>query len=296
MVFGAYFFSSLPPILNQGDLGGCVANAFSICISIQTSNVVNQSRLFHYANSRILDFTPLNQDDGTTIRTACTALFNHGACQESVWPYNIKNYNMLPPLSAYQAAKRFKTFTYVFIAQTAAAIKACLTTYKTPIIFGFLVYSSFMTNAVTSTGQVPIPNTQNESLEGGHCMIIVGFNDTTQKFICANSWGGKWGDGGLCYIPYAYLLNSKLASDFTVLLTPIYNGKLRILNCSECKNNCFTVYGEGEFYWSVIGKRYDIDTEPYKKSVNVKTLKCRTTSKSCKEEKTWTRKIRINSN
>jgi len=63
---------------------------------------------------------------------------------------------------------------------------------------------------------------------------------------------------------------SKLASDFTVLVTPIYNGKLRILNCSEFKNNCFTVYGEGEFYWSVIGKRCNIDVEPYKNAVNVK--------------------------
>jgi len=61
------------------------------------------------------------------------------------------------------------------------------------------------------------------------------------------------------------------AKDFTVTVTPVYNGKIRSLNCSEVDNNKFTVYGEsGKFHWSVFGKRGDINVEPYKNSVSVK--------------------------
>jgi hypothetical protein len=63
---------------------------------------------------------------------------------------------------------------------------------------------------------------------------------------------------------------SSFATDFTVHVTPIYNGTLRTLNCSEVVNNCFTVYGKGRFHWYVFAKRHDIDTEPYKDSVTVK--------------------------
>ena len=206
--------TNMPPILDQGNLGDCVANAFSLCISLQTANNLSISRLYHYANCRILDNTSLDHDDGTTIQTACSAFSDYGACQETVWPYNISNALQMPPLSAYQAAKKFKSFTYTYIKQDLNSLKACLLTYKTPIIFGFLVYSSFMTQQVASTGQVPSPNVNTESNLGGHCISIVGFDDTTQKFTCANSWGTKWGANGYCFIPYTYLLNPNLASDF----------------------------------------------------------------------------------
>jgi hypothetical protein len=61
------------------------------------------------------------------------------------------------------------------------------------------------------------------------------------------------------------------ARDFTVQITPIYNGKINILNSSEVTNNTFTVYGENcKFYWQVTGKRLDFITEPFKTDVEVK--------------------------
>jgi len=59
-----------------------------------------------------------------------------------------------------------------------------------------------------------MPDTSNETLEGSHCMTMIGYNNNTQQFICANSWGKSWGNKGYCYIPYNYLLNPNLASDF----------------------------------------------------------------------------------
>ena len=63
----------------------------------------------------------------------------------------------------------------------------------------------------------------------------------------------------------------KLAYEFTVQVTPIYNNKIVTLNSSEVENNKFKVYGENsKFHWTVYGKRFDIEVEPNKDTVNVK--------------------------
>ena len=210
----SYTIKYLAPILDQGDLGDCVANAFNYCINVQTGSTLNISRLYLYANCRILDFTPLNQDDGTTVQTACRAIKNYGAANEKGYPYNTQVFSNMPPLSVYQGARYFRKFTYTFVSQNITSIKNCLNTYNVPIIFGVTVYDSFMTNTVSSTGNVPMPDTTKEQSLGGHCMCIVGYNDSTQMFTCANSWGTYWGKKGYCYIPYNYLLDPKLACDF----------------------------------------------------------------------------------
>jgi C1A family cysteine protease len=210
----SYNVTSLPPIIDQGDLGTCVANAFSYCVSKQTNKAVNLSRLFLYAICRCLDYTSLDMDDGTTIRTACQSIKGYGVCKESVYPYITSKYTDLPPLTVFTSSKLFQKFTYTFVNQDLTTFKNCLYNNNTPIVFGFLVYSSFMSLTVSNTGIVPNPNIATETLEGGHCMCIVGYNDTTQQFKCANSWGTSWGERGYCYLPYAYILNPNLASDF----------------------------------------------------------------------------------
>jgi hypothetical protein len=65
---------------------------------------------------------------------------------------------------------------------------------------------------------------------------------------------------------------NNLATTLTVQLTPIYDGNSnkKPLHVSRVVNNNFTVYGEnGEFFWTVFGKRLDIVVEPNKSDVNV---------------------------
>jgi C1A family cysteine protease len=211
----SFTISKLPNIIDQGQIGDCVANAFYYTVMSQTKNAINLSRLYLYANCRCIDYTPLNKDDGTTIRTACTAVLNYGVCLEPLYPHN-SNYTTLPPLNAYQNAKRFKTFNYLFINKDLTSLKSALTNYNVPIIFGILVYSTFMSSAVSKTGIVPMPNTKTDKIIGGHCVCMVGYDDSKQLFKCANSWGTSWGDKGYFYLPYSYVTNPSLANDFCV--------------------------------------------------------------------------------
>lgn len=211
----SFQLTKLPPILDQGQLGTCVPNSFSYTISKQTRSTLNISRLMLYALCRSIDYTPLDQDDGTTIRSACQSISNYGCCKETIFPYLYYNAFTLPPLSTFKNSNFFKKFTYFFVNQDLISIKSALQTYNTPIIFGFMVYQSFMDS---KNGIIPMPNTKTENLLGGHCITIVGYNDSTQMFTCSNNWSANWGNKGYCSMPYAYILNTTLASDFCVTI------------------------------------------------------------------------------
>jgi len=40
------------------------------------------------------------------------------------------------------------------------------------------------------------------SIVDGHCVSVIGYNDTDQYWICKNSWGSSWGEGGFFRIAY----------------------------------------------------------------------------------------------
>lgn len=204
----------LAPIMDQGDLGCCVTNSASYLIKVQTSNRISLSRIMLYDFCRIMDDTPFSQDDGTTIRTAASALLKYGCCVESVCPYDTKTFSVLPPLNTIKQMNLFKQFSYFFVKQDLNSLKNTLLNMKTPITFGIIVYDSFLTTQVAKTGIVPMPDTKKEQEQGGHCVTMVGYDDSKQAFYCANSWGTSWGIKGYFYLPYNYVTNPNLASDF----------------------------------------------------------------------------------
>jgi C1A family cysteine protease len=44
--------------------------------------------------------------------------------------------------------------------------------------------------------------------------MAVGYDDSQQRFIVRNSWGANWGMKGYFTMPYAYLTEQNLSSDF----------------------------------------------------------------------------------
>ena len=83
------------------------------------------------------------------------------------------------------------------------------------------------------------------------------------------------GKGEICNNEYVEIelphYVDSLAHDFTIQITPIYSGKIITLNAGEVENGKFKVYGENtKFYWTVYGKRYDIEVEPDKGSIEIK--------------------------
>jgi C1A family cysteine protease len=58
---------------------------------------------------------------------------------------------------------------------------------------------------------MPLPG---EKEVGGHAVLVVGYDNVTQRFLARNSWGTEWGIKGHFTLPYSYILNPDLATDF----------------------------------------------------------------------------------
>ena len=69
---------------------------------------------------------------------------------------------------------------------------------------------------VKKTGIMPLPN-PGEGLVGGHCVVIIGYDDSKQAVLCRNSWGAEWGINGNFYMPYAFVADKTKAFDFWIL-------------------------------------------------------------------------------
>ena len=209
-------------IYDQKKIGSCVSNAVAGCINYY-NNTINPSRLYIYFNGRATN-KDINNDTGLPVRDGCKSVFNYHTCNENDWIYDASNYTTMPPLNCYTSSFNYNNFIYYSVSQDLEQLKTCLL-LNNPIMFGFIVYSSFMSKDVTKTGIIPMPsetdNIVGENIEhrvvGGHCSLIVGYNDDEQKFICVNSWNDTWGDKGYFYIPYQYVLDPSLAFDFTVM-------------------------------------------------------------------------------
>jgi C1A family cysteine protease len=209
-----------PPVYDQLALGSCTANAIAGALEFdqgkQNEPEVTPSRLFIYYNERKMEHT-IASDAGAAIRDGIKSVNVLGACDETLWPYDISQYMALPPRVCYLEAMKHRSVSYQRIPQSLSQMKACLASGY-PFIFGFTVYESFESDAVAQTGIVPMPGPA-ESTIGGHAVLAVGYDDAPGWFYCRNSWGSNWGMAGYFMMPFSYLLSHQLASDFWVIRT-----------------------------------------------------------------------------
>lgn len=207
-----------PPIYDQGNLGSCTANAVGAVYQYEQINAKKPnfipSRLFIYYNTRILERT-VGYDSGASIRNSVKTLNKTGVCPEKMWSYDIRKFIRTPPKPCYTESKNHIATSYARLNQTLNDFKTCLAGGDL-IVFGFAVYESFET--INATGIMPVPE-PTEHLLGGHAVVAVGYDDSTNMFTIRNSWGSKWGDKGYFYMPYSYILNPNLCADFWKIAT-----------------------------------------------------------------------------
>lgn len=206
-----------PPVVDQGQLGSCTANAIAAAHEFaqmkQKETAFPPSRLFIYYNERAMEGT-VRSDAGAVIRDGFKSIAKQGVCDEKAWPYIISKFAKKPVKACYTVAAVHKAVQYLAITPTLDQLKACVAS-GFPFVFGISVYASFESVEVAKTGIVPLP-VKGEQMLGGHAIACVGYDDATQRFTFRNSWGTSWADAGYGYLPYEYLTDANLASDFWV--------------------------------------------------------------------------------
>jgi hypothetical protein len=227
--------NKIPFIFDQSGYGSCVSNAVALYLAYLNVSYI-PSRLFIYYNGRLLSGRNLDQDTGLSIFDGCNSVANYKPCQEPIWPYNGHNLFIKPSQLAYSSPIVLDNYNFMSVNNNIIDIKQAIFS-GSPLIFAIKIYQSFY--EANQTGIVPLPNVTTEKHKGGHCVLLVGYDDTKQLVTCVNSWGSDWGDDGFFTLPYAFLLDSNLAHDFYVLkisntdirtITPFTNIKC----CSNC--------------------------------------------------------------
>jgi C1A family cysteine protease len=208
---------SCPSIYNQGSLGSCTANALAGAFQFeqmkqQDDDVFIPSRLFIYYNERVIEDS-VNEDSGAMIRDGIKTMVKEGVCPESLWPYVPSKFSHKPCNNCYKIALDNQVQEYLRITpHSLYEVKHCISDGY-PVIFGFTVFESFMTEEVARTGIAPIPGID-ESTLGGHAVLAVGYDDSKNALIVRNSWGPEWGLNGYFYLPYEYVTTPDMSADY----------------------------------------------------------------------------------
>jgi hypothetical protein len=142
-----HFITDLPklncPILDQGNLGSCLANAIYALIYILSNGKYKLSRLQLYMCFRAMDGSSLSEDTGGTIRGGMSAIKNYGISSEAHWPYVINNFSKLAPSKSFVNTYVLKNVVYQFrhifvrlILRKSSKIEIYSKLFKTSAFFG----------------------------------------------------------------------------------------------------------------------------------------------------------------
>lgn len=206
-----------PPIWNQGNLGSCTGWGFrrqiEYALRKQGINTFSASPLFLYYIARQKEHT-ISEDAGAMPRDVIKQAAKLGTCSENMWPYDIAKFADRPPTPCFLEALRHQVMLYRRVPRILSQMKGVIAS-GLPFGIGISVYES-IEEACNNGGKIRMPRSH-EQLLGGHWIVVTGYNDNTQMWELANSWGPDVGDAGYFYLPYAYTLEENLADDFWVV-------------------------------------------------------------------------------
>lgn len=214
---------------DQGQEGSCTANAVNRALRVHDivqhgEDRGDYARLATYWFERFLEHSPADQDTGAYGRDGFKAARRFGVPFEKDYPYTDDTSSSefaQDPRTVLPASSFVKLdTTYKAVRRSLHAFQAVLSNAQT-IAFGFTVYDSFESSEVARTGIVPMPS-QGEQVLGGHEVLAVGYLKAKPEYaLCLNSWGTGWGMEGFFLMPWAYLMDHDLASDFRTIYRPL---------------------------------------------------------------------------
>jgi len=197
------YTKKMSAVSDQGDEGTCVGFASVDGMKeyqekAEWAKDVQLSVRYLYSECKKLDGYP--DEEGTDIRCAMKVLRSHGVPPEKCWPYKPHQQDA-PCGEADDLAKIYRIERYARL-RTVDEMKESLHA-NGPFVAGVEVYYEAW-NAAERSGKVRMPG-ENDILEGGHAICIVGYDDKNRLFKFKNSWSDKWGAKGYGYLPYDYM-------------------------------------------------------------------------------------------
>lgn len=133
--------------------------------------------------------------NGNNMGTVSNFFRDHGIADPACFPYHTDDVPYTPTPDRNGRSVRGPAFTFIGdIGQQKTWIDSV-----GPIVTWFDVWHDFDGYA---SGVYHKSNDPSNYQRGGHFLLVVGYDDATSCWICKNSWGQGWGDGGYVRIGY----------------------------------------------------------------------------------------------
>ncbi len=190
------------PIKDQGEEGSCTGHAFSSAREWiarkyeKTSPVLSPQCLYA---EELLASNDFPMDEGAMPRTACQVLTALGCCETALYPY-VAGRITKPTPAQIANALQYKTGAYHRIGGVSDFLCCLADATPWPVLVGFTVYDSFMSDQVAESGIMPVPKS-GEQQQGGHEVLCLGYDFAKQLALVQNSWGDDWGQRGYFWMP-----------------------------------------------------------------------------------------------
>lgn len=203
------------PVKDQGSIGSCSPHAivaiYEYILKKNKNTDCDLSERFVYYNVR----RSKDQEEGASLFDVIKSMEEDGVCLESLCPYDTELYDVEPTGEAYEDGRQRLILKAMNIPigdspeKNLEALRSALSE-GFPVAIGLRLFDSFG----STKGFVLLP-TEDEIVAADrnyHAMVVCGYDDKQKYFLVRNSWGTKFGAEGYCYIPYAYLADSRLLS------------------------------------------------------------------------------------
>jgi len=201
------------PVRDQGNCGSCWA--FSSVGVLESVNKIkgNNTADLDLSEQIVVSCDTGNEGcNGGYMDAVSDFLKASGTGLESCYPHTATN-GSCSKACADKSAYKVTSWGYVStVSPDVESIKAALVTYG-PLVTTMMVYSDFM---YYRSGIYKYTSGQ---LEGGHAIILVGYDDATQAFTVKNSWGTGWGESGYFRIAYSEISTRVLFGEETIYYT-----------------------------------------------------------------------------
>ncbi len=191
----------MPPVGNQGTQQSCVAWAIAYALkSYQEKLELGQQYLF--SPSYIYNQINNGMNAPTYVTDALNVLSDQGVCQLNEMPYNENDWTSKPSAAAKEDAKKYRIdFWRQVNIQDTKEVKAQLAAGY-PVIIGADVSKEFINDGYAQKADFVWKSGGTSA--GGHCMLLVGYDNKKSAFKVMNSWGKEWGDNGFAWIDYKF--------------------------------------------------------------------------------------------